>query len=91
MSGEELDRASDREERKNLVGLRRVFAIFLLSFMAGQLVFMNVVLLLSSTNVIKVPASVLQFYLAGTFGEIVALVTVAVRFLFSDKPFLGKH
>ena len=91
VSAEELDRASDREERRSLISLRNTFSIFLLWFMGAQLVFMNVVLVLTGVHAITVPPSVLQFYLAGTFGEIVGLVTVAVKFLFSDKPFLGSH
>ncbi|HEY5110656.1 MAG TPA: hypothetical protein VII96_13695 [Acidimicrobiales bacterium] len=91
VSPEELDRASDREERKSLIQLRKMFAKFFLWILAGQLVFMNVVLILSGTNAITIPASVMQFYLAGTFGEIVGLVTIAVTFLFSDKPPLGIH
>ena len=91
VSAEELDRASDRDERRSLIKLRNTFAVFLLWFMAAQLAFMNVVLILTGINAISVPASVLQFYLAGTFGEIVSLVAVAVKFLFSDKKFLGSH
>lgn len=91
VAAEELDRASDRDERRRLMALRDTFSVFLLWFMGAQLAFMNVVLVLVGIHAITITSSVLQFYLAGTFGEIVGLVTVAVKFLFSDKPFLGGH
>lgn len=91
VSSAELDAALDREERGDILKMRKPYALALLIFLAGQLLFMNVVLILDGNHTLDIPASTMQFYVTATLGEIFGLVTVATRFLFSDKPLLGKH
>jgi hypothetical protein len=89
---EELNQQIDRDERTDLIKLRRTYAMRLLWLMVAQLVFMNVTLVLSSTHeLLHVNSITMRYFLTGTLGEIVGVVTVSARFLFSDKPFLGKH
>jgi len=81
----------DRGERAALIKLRQYYAHGLLYMLFAQLVFMNVVLVLSGIHALTISTSTMKFYLTGTLGEIFGVVTVAVRFLFSDKKFLGHH
>jgi hypothetical protein len=89
--GDELDAEIDRQERGDILRMRKPYALSLLVFLAAQLLFMNVVLILDGNHTLDIPASTMQVYVTATLGEIFGLVTVATRFLFSDKPFLGKH
>jgi len=91
VSADQLDSEIDRDERKALIKLRHYYARGLLYMLVAQLVFMNVVLVLSGIHALTISPSTMKFYLTGTLGEIFGVVTVAVRFLFSDKKFLGHH
>ncbi len=91
VSKDELDGDVDRGERMELIGLRKHYAYGLLYMLIAQMIFMNVVLVLSGTHNLKISSGTMKFYLTGTLGEIFGVVTVAVRFLFSDKKFLGHH
>jgi hypothetical protein len=86
---EALDREIDRQERGSLITLRERYSYALGGFLAIQLLFMNIVLLLVGAGAIQLSGATIQYYLAGTIGEIFGLVSVATHFLFSDKPFLG--
>jgi hypothetical protein len=91
VSKDELDSDVDRGERMELIRLRKHYAYGLLYMLVAQMIFMNVVLVLTGTHHLKIPSGTMKFYLTGTLGEIFGVVTVAVRFLFSDKKFLGHH
>ncbi len=91
VSKDELDSDVDRGERMELIRLRKHYAYGLLYMLVAQMIFMNVVLVLTGTHHLKISSGTMKFYLTGTLGEIFGVVTVAVRFLFSDKKFLGHH
>jgi len=91
VSKDELDSDVDRGERMELIRLRKHYAYGLLYMLVAQMIFMNVVLVLAGTHNLKISSGTMKFYLTGTLGEIFGVVTVAVRFLFSDKKFLGHH
>lgn len=91
VSAEELDRQADRDERKELRRLRIFYAKSLMVLLVGQMIFMNIVPIFTGLNVMHINGSTMNFYLTGTLGEIFGIVTVAVKFLFSDKRFLAKH
>jgi hypothetical protein len=90
LSQQELDEAQDREidrgERSALIRLREPAIYALGGFLAFQLLFMNVILILVGVDELNLRSATLQFYLTGTLGEIFGLVAVAIRFVFSDKP-----
>ncbi len=87
-----LDRNMDRTERQELIRQRSWFAIGLFALLGAQLLFMNVVLILVGVHAIsQIDNTTLRFYVTGSLGEIFGLVTVATRFVFSDKKPLGDH
>jgi hypothetical protein len=86
-----LDKQIDRDERQSIIFLRKMYAWGLLILLGGQLLFMNVILILTGLNLVHIAPSTMQFYLTGTLGEIFGVVTVASKFLFSKLPFLGQH
>lgn len=91
VSKDELDSDVDRGERMEIIKLRKHYAYGLLYMLIAQMVFMNVVLVLTGVHDLKISSGTIKFYLTGTLGEIFGVVTVTVRFLFSDKKFLGSH
>jgi len=87
-----MDRGMDRTERQELILQRKWFAIGLFIVLGAQLLFMNVVFILIGVHVIsRIDSTTLRFYVTGSLGEIFGLVTVATRFVFSDKKPLGNH
>lgn len=65
--------------------LKFIYGAILIFLLGLQLIALNVVFILYGLNILKYSENIFQLFLVGTLGEIIALVTVIVKYLFKDN------
>ncbi len=65
--------------------LKITYGAILIVLLGFQLLALNVVFVLYGLNILEYSENVFQLFLVGTLGEIIALVTVIVKYLFKDN------
>lgn len=78
MSQDDKDRETDR-------ALKKTYACWVLGLLIGQLLLMNVVLVLTGLKILTFDEWLIKLYLSGTLAEVFGIVIVITRHLFPRK------
>ena len=89
MAGAELRETSamtqDDKDRENDRDLKRTYAFWVLGILVGQLLLMNVVLVLTGLKILTFEEWLIKLYLTGTLAEVFGIVLLITKHLFPHK------
>lgn len=78
-----VDLFKDRTENDN--NLKKTYSLILVIILGIQLIIMNVIFILKGANVLEFNDTTFNLFITATIAEIFTLVTIIVKYLFTDK------
>lgn len=69
----------------DLVSLRKKYAYWLIGIFAAQLLFFNIIFILTGCGVLQYSERSLNIFISGSVIEIISLIMIVTKYLFSDQ------